>query len=75
MKILTQILPWIQIILSVVLIIAILVQQSAAGAGAITGGDSGSIHHTRRGFEKFVFYLTIVVAILFAVSAFLAILF
>jgi len=74
MKILTQILPWIQIVLSVLLIITILIQQSSAGIGALTGNDSGSIHHTRRGFEKFVFYMTIVLAILFAVSAFAAIL-
>ena len=75
MKILTHILPWIQISLAIILSLAILVQQSAAGIGSLGGGsDTGGIHHTRRGFEKFVFYLTIVVAILFALSAFAAIL-
>jgi len=75
MKILTQVLPWIEIGLAVLLSIAILIQQSSAGIGALGGGgDNGSISHTRRGFEKFVFYLTIVLAVLFAVSTFLAIL-
>ena len=75
MNILAHSLPWVQISLAVLLTLAILVQQSAAGIGSLGGGsDTGGIRHTRRGFEKFVFYLTIVVAILFALSAFAAIL-
>ena len=38
------------------------------------GGESGGMHHTKRGFEKILFYITIVIAILFALSAFVAIL-
>ncbi len=72
--ILSKILPWLQIILSVILILAILLQQSAAGlGGALGGSDSGATYHTKRGLEKFLFYLTIVVAILFAASAFIAV--
>ncbi len=68
-------LPYIQIVLSIILVIAILLQHSSAGAGgAFGGGDEGGLHHTRRGFEKFLFSSTIVVAILFALSAFIAIL-
>jgi protein translocase SecG subunit len=75
MTIIAKLLPYIQIILSIILIVAILLQQSSAGVGgALGGGDSGGLHHTRRGFEKFLFSTTIVVAILFTVSAFLAIL-
>jgi protein translocase SecG subunit len=74
MQLVTQILPYAQIILSVVLVLAILLQQSGAGVGGALGGsDGGSFHHTRRGFEKFLFYLSIVCGILFALSAFLAI--
>lgn len=74
MQIVAQILPYAQIILSVVLVMAILLQQSGAGVGgALGGGDGGSFHHTRRGFEKFLFILSIVCGILFALSAFLAI--
>lgn len=68
-----SILPYVQIILSVVLIVAVLLQHSEAGLGAAFGGagDAG-FKHTRRGFEKILFNSTIVIAILFAVSAFLA---
>lgn len=74
MTIIANILPYIQIILSIILIVAILLQQSDAGAGGIFGGgESGGLHHTRRGFEKFLFNVTIVVSILFAASSFIAI--
>jgi protein translocase SecG subunit len=75
MRIIANVLPYIQIILSIILIGSILLQQSGAGVGgALGGGDSGGLHHTRRGFEKFLLVTTIVVAILFALSAFAAIL-
>ena len=74
MSFVAQILPYAQIILSVTLILSILLQQTGAGVGgALGGGDGGSFHHTRRGFEKFLFYLSIVCGILFALSALLAI--
>ncbi len=67
-------LPYAQIILSVILITAILLQQSAAGlGGALGGSDTGSFHSTRRGFERFLFYVSLVCAILFALFAFLSI--
>jgi protein translocase SecG subunit len=70
MSLVTQILPYAQIILSVILVLAILLQQSSAGVGGALGGnDSGGFHHTRRGFEKFLFYLSIVCGILFALTA------
>ncbi len=67
------ILPYAQISLSILLIIAILLQQSgAANGGALGGSDtSGSVFHTRRGLEKFLFLATIVIGILFAVTAIL----
>jgi protein translocase SecG subunit len=74
MSLVIKILPYAQIILSVILVSAILLQQSAAGiGGALGGNDSGAFHHTRRGFEKFLFYLSIICAILFALFAFLSI--
>ncbi len=69
MEAITQVLPWIQIVLSVLLIIGILIQQSSAGVGGALGGTDGGIYHTRRGFEKFIFYFTIIIAVLFAMSA------
>ena len=68
------ILPYVQIILSVVLVLSIILQQSSSGlGGALGGGDGGSVHHTRRGFEKFLFYLSIVCGVLFALFALLSI--
>ncbi len=53
---------------------SILLQQSGANAGGALGGsDGGSFHSTRRGFEKFLFILSIVCGILFALSALVAI--
>lgn len=67
------ILPIIQIVLAVLLTVAVLLQQSDAGAGgAFGGGDSVSTWRTRRGFEKFLFIGTIVLAILFIASALIA---
>ena len=67
------ILPYIQIVLSVLLIVAILLQQTGASLGGAFGADNFSAaYHTRRGAEKFLFFATIVIGILFGASAFLA---
>lgn len=64
------ILPIIQIVLAVLLTVAVLFQQSEAGAGGAFGGsDSVSSWRTRRGFEKFLFSATILLAVLFVASA------
>ncbi|MCX6754128.1 MAG: preprotein translocase subunit SecG [Candidatus Nomurabacteria bacterium] len=74
MTIIANILPYIQIILSIILIGAILLQQSDAGVGGVLGGgDGGGLYHTRRGFEKFLFVMSITVAILLTLSSLLAI--
>jgi protein translocase SecG subunit len=64
------ILPYIQIVLSVLLIICVLLQQTGASMGGAFGGDNFSAgYHTRRGAEKTLFYSTIVLGILLAASA------
>lgn len=74
MNLVANVLPYAQIILSVVLVLAILLQQTGSGVGGALGGnDSGSFHQTRRGFEKFLFYLSIICGILFALFALLSI--
>ncbi len=74
MSLVANILPYAEIILSVVLVLGILLQQTSAGiGGALGGADGGGFHHTRRGFEKFLFILSIVCAILLVISAFLTI--
>jgi preprotein translocase subunit SecG len=69
MVFLVTLLPWVQIVLSIILTATILLQQSGAGVGGAFGGGDDSIHHTRRGMEKVLFYVSIVIAILFALSA------
>ena len=74
MNLAVKLLPYGQIILSVILVLAIMLQQTGSGlGGALGGNDGGGFHHTRRGFEKFLFYLSIVCGILFALVAFLSI--
>ncbi len=71
---LSNVLPWIQIILSVLLVIGVLMQQSGTELGGAFGGSDGSAtYHKKRGAEKFFFVFTIVVAILFAGSTFVSI--
>jgi protein translocase SecG subunit len=66
-----SLLPYIQIILSVLLVAAILLQRTGAQLGGAFGGSDNfsSAFHTRRGFEKGLFITTIILAILFALSA------
>jgi preprotein translocase subunit SecG len=65
-------LPYIQIALSVLLAVGVLLQQSAAGMGGAFGDNFSSAFHSRRGFEKVLFYGTILIAILFVASTLLA---
>ena len=69
-----SLLPYIQVILSVILVAAILLQRTGAQVGGAFGGSDNfsSAFHTRRGFEKTLFNTTIVIGILFAVSALLS---
>ncbi len=70
MESLASLLPWVQIVLSVLLIATILLQQTGAGLGGAFGGDDGSTgFHARRGVEKTLLQISIVLAILFALSA------
>lgn len=69
MEFLAKFLPWLQIVLSIILVAAILLQQSGAGVGGAMGGSDDSIHYTRRGMEKILFYISIIAATLFAGSA------
>lgn len=67
---LAQLLPAVQITLSILLIGGILLQQRGAGlGGAFGGGDAGETYYTRRGAEKILFQGTIVVAVLFALAS------
>jgi preprotein translocase subunit SecG len=75
-KNLTQWLPAIriiQIILSLAVVGFILLQARGAGLGSAFGGSSGgSVFKTRRGVERLIFNLTIILVILFAAVSLLS---
>lgn len=73
METLKALLPYAQIILSLLLILGIVLQQRGASLGGAFGGDNfASTFYKRRGAEKFLFTATIVVAVLFVAVAALA---
>lgn len=66
------ILPYIQITLSILLVAAILLQQRGSSLGGAFGGDNFSAaFHKRRGGELFLFRLSVVISVLFVLSALL----
>lgn len=70
MAFLQGVLPYAQIALSILLIVAIVLQRTGASLGGAFGADNfSSGFHTRRGLERTLFYATIILGILFALSA------
>ena len=61
-----QILFYLQIAVSIVLIILIAVQQRGAALGSAFGGG-GEFYSSRRGIQKNLYYATIAVAVFFIV--------
>ena len=61
-----------QVIISLLLIAGVLVQQRGEGLSPVFGGDSGA-YRTRRGAEKSIFIATIILSVLFLVTAVLGI--
>jgi len=59
----------IQIILAIILITAILLQNRGSGLGAAFGGE-GNIYRSKRGLEKALHIATIVISVLFLITAF-----
>ncbi len=53
-----------QIVVSILLVGAVLMQQRGTGLSATFGGE-GNIYRTKRGIEKALFIVTIVLAIIF----------
>ncbi len=58
----------IQIIVSILLILSILAQSKGTGLGAAWGGSSETFD-TRRGTDKLLFNITIVLAVLFLLTS------
>jgi preprotein translocase subunit SecG len=57
------------IITSVTLIISVILQSKGAGLGGLTGADSGGVYTARRGIERTLFWVTIVLSVIFFVLA------
>ena len=55
-----------QIVASIALMAAVLLQARGAGLGATFGGDS-SVYRSRRGIEKRLFQFTVALAVLFVI--------
>jgi preprotein translocase subunit SecG len=53
------------IITSIALIISVILQSKGAGLGGLTGGDTGGIFTARRGIEKVLFRVTVVLSVVF----------
>ena len=58
-----------QIIVSVALMVAILVQAKGEGLGSVFGGEGGGLFRTRRGWEKTLFNFTIALGVVWLVVA------
>lgn len=58
------ILSAIQLVAAVLLTVGILLQQRGTGLSSTFGGE-GNVYRTKRGFEKILFYATILFAVLF----------
>ena len=57
------------IITSVALIISVILQSKGAGLGGLTGSDTGGVYTARRGIERTLFWVTIVLSAVFFVLA------
>jgi preprotein translocase subunit SecG len=58
-----------QIILSIALIVAIILQSKSAGLGGLSGADTGGVFRARRGVERTLFFITIGLAVTFFLVA------
>jgi preprotein translocase subunit SecG len=62
------------IITSIALVISVVLQSKGVGLGGLTGGDTGGVFTARRGIEKTLFWITLVLAVLFVVLTMVVIL-
>ena len=63
------------ILISILLVVLILLQVKGGGLGSLLGGEAGGgIARTRRGLEKTLYQITIVIAVLFLAISIVAVL-
>lgn len=54
----------VQVVIAVLLMISVMLQNKGQGLSGVFGGES-EVFTTRRGFDKVLYYATIVLAVLF----------
>ena len=53
------------IIVAVGLILSVILQSKGAGLGGLTGSDASSVFTARRGIERVLFWVTVVLSVIF----------
>ena len=53
------------IIISVLLILSVILHSKGAGLGGLSGADTGAVYTARRGVERTLFRLTIILSVIF----------
>ena len=53
------------IITSIALIFSVIMQSKGAGLGGLTGADTGGVFTARRGIEKTLFRVTVIISFIF----------
>lgn len=71
MQVVSLVLPYVQLALAALLVTGVLLQVRGAGLGGAFGAGDGFGFNTRRGAEKYLFIVTIVIGALFAIAALL----
>jgi len=64
----------VQLIVSICLIVAVLLQVKGSGLGGLFGGSDSGIYKTRRGAERTLFNLTVGLVVLFFIFSFASVL-
>jgi preprotein translocase subunit SecG len=62
------------IITAVGLILSVILQSKGAGLGGLTGSDAGGVFTARRGIERVLFWITVMLSVVFFALALASIL-
>ena len=68
------ILTFVQVSSALIMILSILLQQRGTGLGSSFGGTS-NIYRTKRGIEQILLWVTVVTAVIFALTSLLTVLY
>ncbi|CAG1022573.1 hypothetical protein DOJK_01759 [Patescibacteria group bacterium] len=64
----TDILKYVLVVISILLMVAVLLQNRSGGIGTVFGGSGGGeFYRSKRGIEAFLYNGTIILGILFAI--------